>query len=243
MRNTLAAVSGLAVLFLLSIPCHAHSPVDCLEVFQVTPARQVDHDVELQSRLDNDRAKVALLGPTHFCRSIGALRRPVKQTIAYLTWFKISNPAQAKSRKVKVLDLVRGGGDSMLTVGTAEYFLSSAQLIADGAPDPIPAGLDFYKAYRVLDPPDVNREVTLTNSESTRVRRLSKPQFVCVATKQWHHEEFVDASHPNDCFVVYELASEASDEKVSTIDQFGLNELKHESSRWLCVRGALLSID
>jgi hypothetical protein len=118
--------------------------------------------------------------------------------------------------------------------------LSPAQLIATGAPEPIPNGLDHYKAYRVIDAPPIHQQVRLTHSVGPAERTLGKPLYVCLSVDEWHHEDHFAISHPNDCFVVYELDESPHPQVFSTIDQFGLNELKSANNRWLCVRAAFL---
>ena len=80
----------------------------------------------------------------------------------------------------------------------------------------------------------------MTDSAGADTRRLGKPLFVCLPTQEWHHDEHFPVSHPSDCLVVYELDELEHTESVSTIDQFGLNELRTKQSKWLCVRAVLL---
>jgi hypothetical protein len=220
----------------------AHSPVEFLEVLKVEPARLIEHSVELKSGLDADRVETKLVGPELFSRAVGCMNRSVKEKRAYLNWFKIEGPREQPRKEVSVLDIVRGSSDKMLTIQSAEYFLSPAQLITTGPPEPIPDGLDLYKAYRIIEAESLSMDVELTGSVGATKRRLGKPLFLCVAARQWHHEEYVAASHPNDCFVVYELDSQDHVQTNSTIDQFGLNQLRTTKTQWLCVRAALLSV-
>jgi hypothetical protein len=199
--------------------------------------------VTLQGRFDAERADVDLVGPVCFSRAIGGLNRQVSKPPAYLTWYTIRKPKTESARMLKVLDMVRGSADKVLKVTTAEFFVSPSQLITTGVPDSIPEGLDHYKAYRVVDAPSLDREITVTGSHSATKRRLGKPLFVCLAVKEWHHDEHFPASHPNDCFVVYELDEQRASETYYTMDQFGLNELAGNKNHWLCVRAALLSAE
>lgn len=218
----------------------AHTPVDFLEVLRVEPARPIEHAVELQGKFDSEKVETELLGPQLFSRSVGCLNRPVKSTPAYLSWYKIVRPETEPVREIVVLDMVRGSANKLLKIQAAEYLLSPSQLITTGAPDDIPSGLDHYKAYRVVSPPSLDLDVNLTNSVGPEKRRLGKPIFVCLAVREWHHEEYSDTSHPNDCFVVYELDEHEHSHSFSTVDQFGLNELQSSKAQWLCVRAAWL---
>lgn len=220
----------------------AHSPVEFLEVLEVKPSLPVEHAVDLKSKLDADRLGTNLHGPAFFARAVGAMNRTVKRQRAYLNWFKITDTQTSPIRDVEILDIVRGNGNKQLRIGSAEFFLSPSQLITSGAPDAIPSGLDHYKAYRVVDSASLNLEIELAETVSTSKRRVGRPIFVCLPVKEWHHAEFFDASHPNDCFVVYELDEQATSQQFTTIDQFGLNELKSSKNRWLCARGAVLKL-
>ena len=170
----------------------------------------------------------------------GALHEETIQEMQDAGFFKIVQPKQEPRRTVSVLDLVRGGEDMELSIREAEFFLSPSQSIATGTPDPVPAGLDQYKAYQVIDGVAVDREIEVVDADLKETRKLLRPLFVCIAVEEWHHDEHFASSHPRGCFVVYQLDSKTSDEKISTIDQFGLNQLRASSSDWLCVRGTLL---
>lgn len=222
-----------------AVAAEAHTPAEFLEVHDGEPTSRVEHAVDVKSVLDSKRTAAELTGPHHFSHSVGCLGRPSKRTGAYLAWYKISNPTKSARRQVAVLDLVRGIKTEPLTIGAAEYFLSPAQRITTGAPSEVPEGLDHYKAYRIVDAPSQQLEVELTGPSETVKRMLGKPTLLCVPTEEWHHDEYFPATHPSGCFVVYELDSRASSEKFAFIDQFGLNQLSPNSSRWLCVRGVL----
>ena len=226
----------------LGASVEAHSPVDFLEVIKVDPAQLIEHDVELKTNLDSDRVKSSLKGPVYFSRAVGALGREIKKPLAYLNWFVIANPKTKSSQDVEVLDMVRGSRSKKLRIGPAEYLLSPAQRITTGAPDPIPEGLDLYKAYRILNGTDVGLELQMTDSLGAGERKVGKPLYLCVPTSQWHHDETVTPSHPKDCFVVYELEDQPLEGSFSTIDQFGLNELRAVDQPWISVRAAFLRI-
>ena len=222
---------------------YAHSPVEFLEVFDAKPARPIDHAVELKSVFDAARVETTLTGPNFFSRAVGCMNRPVRKRLAYLNWLSIAKPRAEKRHVVSVLDMVRGGQNKQLTIGGAEFFLTPAQVISDGAPDPIPHGLDHYKAYRVLDAPAVDRSVAIVSSTGPSERKIDRPLFVCLPVQEWHHDEYFAATHSDNGFVVYELSNDkdnARKQAVSTIDQFGLNALTLSRSRWLCVSAVLL---
>ena len=219
---------------------HAHTPVEFLEVIRVEPSHQVEHAVELKSQFDSEKVSTVLKGPRFFARSIGCLGREEKRRPAFLNWYEITNQVDETERNIEILDLVRGGDSKALKLGNAEYYLNPAQLIRSGKPEPIPEGLDRYKAYRVVDPPIVEQRVRLTAGSETEDRTLLKPVLVCLPVREWHHDDFFSATHPRDCFVIYQLSETSDAQILNTIDQFGLNELRSIKSQWIGVRATLL---
>lgn len=217
-----------------------HSPVDFLEVVQVKPAQLLEHGVETKSRYDSARRESQLEGPAYFSRSVGAMKRAVKSPRAYMNWFVIKNPTQQPKRQVEVLDMVRGGTSKQLQIGNAAFLISPSQLLTSGAPDEIPDGLDIYKAYEILDANSVNLNLDIASSLGNGKVSVGKPVYLCMSSDEWHHEETFPSTHPNDCFVVYEIDEQPVASTFNTIDQFGINELKGSRIRWICVRAAFL---
>ncbi len=218
----------------------AHTPVEFLEVVSGEPSIPIEHAVDLKSEFDEKKETTLLSGPHHFAYAVGCMGRPVKEIKAYLTWYKILDPKREPQRKVEVLDFARGADHTSLTIESAEYLLSPAQRITSGPPSDIPDGLDHYIAYRIIDAPSLELTVELSDSYAAAKRKLGKPLFLCVAAQEWHHDEFFEASHRRACLVVYQLNEQDQQKQFSTIDQFGLNQLRSSKSQWLCVRGSLL---
>jgi hypothetical protein len=237
----IALVASLITLTVNAAPVRAHSPVEFLEVVQGEPSNLIEHGVELQSFFDEQRVTTELEGPYYFSLSVGGMGREVKKEKAYLAWYKIVGSKPEETRKVSVLDLVRGGDIAPMTIESAEYFLSPAQRITSGPPSEIPEGLDHYKAYRIADAPSHELDLQLGESSGAKKRTVGKARFLCVATDEWHHDEHFPASHRQAGFVVYELDPQEHSQQIGMIDQFGLNQISTNSSRWLCVRAVLLS--
>lgn len=233
----------LLLLLLVASTCEsgfAHTPFEFLEVLKVSPANVVEHSLELQSKFDKSRTDTALVGPELFARSVGCLGRSAKKTSTYLSWYRIESPKQEPNRRITVLDLVRGSENMDLSISTAEYFLSPTQQVESGPPDAVPTGVDHYTAYKVINAPAVKLSVEITGAKGSESRQVEKPLFVCVATEEWHHDEYFATSHPRACIVVYQLDASEAEFRVNTLDQFGLNQLQSQSSNWLGVRGTLL---
>ncbi len=237
----IALFAPLVTLIVNGVSVRAHSPVEFLEVVQGEPANLIEHRVELQSLIDDQRVKTDLEGPYYFSLAVGGMGREVKKEKAYLAWYKIVGAKFEETRKVSVLDLVQGADKAPMTIESAEYFLSPAQRITSGPPSEIPEGLDHYKAYRVVDAPSRELDVQLSESSAREKRIVGKARFLCVATDEWHHDEHFPASHRQAGFVVYELDPQEHSQQIGMIDQFGLNQIRAKSSRWLCVRAVLLS--
>ena len=217
-----------------------HSPVDFLEVIRVKPAQVIEHGVETRSRYDSMKKESSLEGPAYFSRGVGAMKRAVKSPRAYMNWFVIKNPTQLPKRQVDVLDMVRGGTSKQLQIGNAEFLISPSQLLTSGAPDEIPDGLDIYKAYKIHDGKSVDLKLDVESSLGSGKVSVGRPAYLCMPAEEWHHDETFAVTHPNDCFVVYEIDEQPAVSTFNTIDQFGINELKGASLRWICVRAAFL---
>lgn len=243
MNNCLRSFGVFAFLFgcVSSSPATlAHSPVDFLEVVRVKPAQVIEHGVETKSRYDSERKESSLEGPVYFSRGVGAMKRVVKSPRAYLSWFAIKNPTSQPRRRVDVLDMVRGGTSKQLQIGNAAFLISPSQLLTSGSPDDVPEGLDIYKAYEIHDGTSVDLKLDIESSLGNGNVNVGKPIYLCMSSAEWHHDETFAVSHPNDCFVVYEIDQQPVASTFNTIDQFGINELKGSSLRWICVRAAFL---
>jgi len=222
-------------------PLLAHSPAQFFEVLQGEVSSQVAHGVEVQTEVDAARGEVNLSGPKLFARGVSATGGSGKLTKAFLNWYQITDPQPAAKKVVSVLDPFRGDQETELRLGNAEYLLCPTQMIGNGMPAPIPHGLDFYKAYKVLQAQPVKAKVTVGTGDAKRERSVGKPVYVCIASQHWHHEEYTEASHTDQCYVVYELDTVAVDDKISMMDQFGLNQFQAKSNAMLGVTGKLLS--
>lgn len=234
-------LSGLIAVAFCASSGQAHTPVRFLEVLQGEPANLIEHGVDLKGLFDDQKVATDLKGPFHFSLAVGCSGRKVEKEKAYLCWYRIADSRKEAPRRVAVVDLIRGAESKPLRIGSAEYFLSPAQRITTGAPSRVPDGLDHYKAYRILDAPAHELAVTLDESAGPAKRTVGKPLYLCVATEEWHHDEFFPASHVRDCFVVYELDAQDHSTQISLIDQFGLNQITCTKSQWLCVRGMVTS--
>ena len=243
MNSYLRSFGVLASLFgcvLSSTAALGHSPVDFLEVVRVKPAQVIEHGVETRSRFDSRKKESKLEGPKYFSRGVGAMKRAVKSPRAYMNWFTIKNPTQQPKRQVDVLDMVRGGNSKQLQIGSAAFLISPSQQLTSGAPDEIPEGLDIYKAYEIHDGSSVDLKLDIDGSLGKGKVSVGKPIYLCMSSEEWHHDETFSVTHPNDCFVVYEIEEQPAVSTFNTIDQFGINELKGSTLRWICVRAAFL---
>ncbi|MDG2222352.1 MAG: hypothetical protein P8L85_13305 [Rubripirellula sp.] len=229
----------LLLVALVTSWAQAHTPVEFLEVVEGKPSNLIEHGIELKGIFDDEKSMTNLKGPYRFSAAVGCLGRKAEKQKAYLAWYKIVAPKQERQRKVACVDLIRGADSTPLTIGSAEFFVSPAQRITTGAPTDIPSGLDHFKAYRIIDAPSREMDVTLTESMGPPKRRIGKPAYLCIASEEWHHDEFFPATHRRTGFVVYELEPQQQSEKITLIDQFGLNQVITEKSQWLAVTASL----
>lgn len=231
----------LPILFVMLVSSwsQAHTPVEFLEILEGKPSNLIEHGIEIKGIFDDKKSMIDLKGPYYFSAAVGCMGRQAEKQKAYLAWYKIVRPKQEAPRKVACIDLIRGGESTPLTIGEAEFFVSPAQRITTGAPSEIPNGLDHFKAYRILNAPAREMDVTLTGSLGPAKRRIGKPAFLCIAAEEWHHDEFFPATHRRTGFVVYELEPQPQKAKITLIDQFGLNQVATETSCWLAVTATL----
>jgi hypothetical protein len=186
-----------------------------------------------------------LEGPTLWSQSVGAFSKDAPEKAVLLSGYRVVSQHGKTRQQIKILDFVRKGGSTELTIQSApEFFFSPAQRLAAGEPDPIPEGVDRYLAFRIVDAPALEQKVELTQATGSKSQRiLGRPLLACLPAEEWHHDEHFEISHRLNCFVIYELdeASVSGDSQtVSTLDQFGLNQLTLHKSQWLLVRGAIL---
>jgi len=171
---------------------------------------------------------------------VGAMKRAVKRPRAYMNWFAIKDAEPQPKREVEVLDMVRGAASKRLKIGNEAFLISPSQQLTSGTPDEVPEGLDIYKAYEIHGGVSVGLKLDIASSLGNGKATVGKPLYLCIPTEEWHHDETFPVTHKNDCFVVYEIDEQPLTSTINTIDQFGINELKSSSIRWICVRAAFL---
>ena len=236
-------ISGfVATAFVLGVAITAdgHGSAKVLEVVSVTPTTIVKHGVEVSTSIQPTRATVNLVGPKLFSRAVQGLGEISKPKETYLGWYEIDSDDKSLKKSVRVLDALRGGSNIELTLSSAEYLLCPTQVITRGPPAEIPHGLDFYKAHRVVDGKELNVKLRIGRGDSSIECTVGKPVYVCIAANHWHHDDHTPASHPDQCFVVYEINEREETGAISSMDQFGLNQLKPDKVKMVCVLGKLL---
>jgi hypothetical protein len=213
----------------------ANEPVGFCEVVVVTPSRTINHEIDLKGQFDEEVTETFLMGPQLFSHAVGfGGKTPVNED-TYLNWYKIEKPVAEPRRALYIRDPLRGNGRHQIVIGNAAFLLSPSQRVTSGPPNPIPAGLNPFKAYRIVGSNPGNWKARLTGSFGPKDRVATKAVFLCLPVEQWHHDEHFDIKNPNACMLVYELVPKEVNLKVSTIDQFGLNSLSVTSTKWVCL--------
>lgn len=218
-----------------TVACAAN-PLDFFEVVNVTPSRVIKHEVQSKSPFDNDVIETVLTGPQFFSHAVGFKHEAIQEPRAYLNWYEIAQPPKEPRRTVVVRDPLRGKDAHSITIGSSAFLLSPAQRITTGSPSPIPDGLNYFRAYRILDAPLVSKTVKLNGTLGPEDRTATRAILLCVPIEQWHHDEHFRVKDSQDCLIVYELLPQKHSVSITTIDQFGLNKLDAHASNWLCVR-------
>ena len=227
--------ASLCVLASLCTVASARTPLDFLEVVAVTPSRVIEHEVDLKGPFDNDTVETFLEGPQLFSHAVGFGGKAVEEQNTFLNWYKIAKPATESQRTLSVRDSLRGNEAYQITIEKSEFLLSPAQRVTSGPPGRIPAGLNYFKAYKIVGGPQIDQKVKLSGTFGPEDRMATKATFLCVPVEKSHHDERFPIKNPKACMLVYELLPQKCKVRITTIDLFGLNKMKARSGKWLCV--------
>jgi hypothetical protein len=176
-----------------------------------------------------------LTGPQLFSHAVGFGDNAAQDEDAYLNWYKITQPPAEARRIVSVRDPLQGNETYQLTIENATFFLAAAQRITSGPPSKLPDGLNQFKAYKIVGDHQAGQQVKLSGTYGAEHRTASKAIFLCVPVAEAHHDEHFPVKDPQNYMLVYELLPEKHNERVTTLDQFGMNTLETQNSQWLCV--------
>ena len=229
-----AALSAAAV-------ADADDQLDLFEVVKVTPSRLIKHDLTIQGRFDAERIVTDLKGPEFFSHPVGKHEKRARDRDSCLNWYRITDAKSEPARRLSLRDPLHGSDSYPLRVGSAEFVLSPAQRLTSGSPSEASARLSYFKAYRIVEGPQVNQQVELNDSLGPQSRQVIRAALLCIPVEQWHHDDHSPIKNPKDCLVVYELQPHKHNAKMSIMDQFGLNELSIESSVWLTVPAEIVA--
>lgn len=194
-----------------------------LEVTEASNA--VIHGLEVKADLDTDRRWVTLRGPKLF--SLPTRKTPEP---AFLNWYAIRKPQPEANKTIRLTDAFSGKEAFTVSAATPAFFVMPAQRLIDGPPADVPESLNHFLAFEIADPESLALPEPVPG----------KPRYVCVPAEEWHHEEHFPIKDPTACLMVYEADSESDIERVSTIDQFGINKLDVKRPGWICVPGRLI---
>jgi hypothetical protein len=237
MTNSLGTwATLLCTLMFLDTVASAVPPLDLLEVVTVTPSRVINHEVDLKGPFDDDVIETPLTGPQFFSHSVGFKHKAVQDLRAYLNWYKIVQPAKEPQRTFSVRDPLRDSNEHSVKIESSAFLLSPAQRLTTGSPSAVPDGLNYFKAYRIVDAPLISKKVKLAGTLGPEDRTATRAIFLCMPVEQWHHHEHFPIRNVQDWLIVYELVPHKHSVDITTIDQFGLNKLEVHSSNWLCLQ-------
>jgi hypothetical protein len=241
MTNSSGSLAVLLwVLTSLSTVASASVPIEVFEVVEVSPSRIIEHEVDLKGAFDNDMIETFLKGPQLFSHAVGFGDKAVQDRNACLNWYKIAKPATEPRRILSVRDSLRGKDAYRITIENSMFLLSPAQRLTSGPPGQIPAGLNYFKAYKIVDGPQLGQKVKLNGTFGPEDRMATKAAFFCVPVEKRHHHERSPVKNPEACLLVYELLTQKCKASVTTIDLFGLNKMEARSGKWLCVPAQII---
>jgi hypothetical protein len=236
-------VNRLAALFLVlgcldSATC-ADVPIDFFEVVAVKPSRLIDHEVDVKGPFDDAAIETFLIGPQFFSQAVSVGEKTGDAGEAYLNWYQIAKPTAEPRRTLRVRDALRAEAAHSITIGDSAFLLSPAKRVSSGPPKGIPEGLGYFKVYTIVDGTATRQTIRIKGAYGEGERKLSKPTLLALPVAHWHHDEHTPAKDPEACLLVYELEHAKCEANVTTIDQFGLNTLRVNFSRYLAVAGVV----
>jgi hypothetical protein len=225
----------LCTLISFSTVASARNPVDYLEVVAVTPTRVIEHEVDLKGQFDKDAEETFLEGPHLFSHAVGLGKEAVHDENTFLNWYKIAKPATEPRRVLSVRDSMRGDDAHRITIANSAFLLAPTQRITTGRPARIPSGLNYFKAYEIVDGAKLSQKVKLRGAMGPSDRTAVKARYLCVPVEKRHHDEHFPIKSAAACLMVYELLPQKCRVNLATIDLFGLNKLEARSTDLLCV--------
>ena len=187
----------------------------------VLPSNHVMHSIEIRDVADDERMFVQLRGPD--------LTSPVTSDDEgfALSWYKISNPPD-RSPTGHTISI----GDETLevTVGAPAYVMMPAQVVADGAPDPIADSVGYFKAFELDEASRSRLQIKLPSVSGVAGIDRAMPTHLAVPASYWHHDDHTPAADRSTALLLCQSAglgaTAARDEKDRTIlDTFGINKL------------------
>jgi hypothetical protein len=130
--------------------------------------------------------------------------------------------------------------DVRIIVENAKFILATTQRLTSGSPALIPENLNGFKAFRIVDGPQLGRKVQLTDAEGTQERSLLQAKYFCVPVAVRHHDDRFPIKSPKACLMVYEMNSQKREGQQTVLDLFGIRKLEEDSSCWLCVAAEII---
>ncbi len=234
-----AAIIGLV---LFSAAPAKKEPVSLrpLVLHRAEPSKLIKHAVEWNSVIDPRRQETALVGPRMYATELSS--EPNAPTAILFSWYEF--PPAAEERPGFKVRVSRDAGDLVETfaVGDASYFASQTQRLHEGTPAEIPDGLSQFVVYDILEGASERQNVILSTPSGQTAYEVIGPAFLCVPGEQWHHDEYFAVCDAASCWLVYETEATPHASSISTLDQFGLNELKLGAAEWLCVPATLIGV-
>ena len=81
----------------------------------------------------------------------------------------------------------------------------------------------------------VSQQLKLAGTFGPADRTVTKAAYLCVPVEQRHHHDHFPVKSAQACLLIYEVRPHEPKISVTTMDQFGLNTLDVQSSKWLAV--------
>ena len=207
--------------FTLAIPAICFGqPV--MHVVEIDSKRVIQHEVKLQTVLASEPQAVTLVGPVRF--STTELSEGNKTTRAALSWYEISELAEQESRTVTIW---RDKSEQIqIDLGRPVYLLTPAMILTSGAPEDHPVSLNNFVAFRVAAQ---HISISKLVEKPAGLANVEEALYLCLPAEEWHHEEHFPIKMPSRGFIIVSGPQSTGPNKLTMLDQFGLNEVMAKS--------------
>lgn len=240
MRLKKLAALGLTVLFVLVIFNCNGTYTDHFKVYLakgLTPIKEFQ--VKLKDQFDKQPLSATVFNVNFFANPVSKNEGKINDANAHLTWYQIRQIA-VQPRSVEFQNQF---GRQQCELGEADYLLVPTQKMEPGSA--MPKKLNHFKAYKVLNSDDLNRQVILVDQFDKKLQQkesavVSKLLYFCTPVEK-NNEPIFDKENHLAVYLIKSIGSEHLPLNILIKNQFETDSLRVEKSYMLAVPSKKLS--